>query len=45
VASVAIPRLRTDLVHLVHRRLGARDFSLAAAGVIGRAVPFDGVCV
>lgn len=45
VASVALPRLRTDLVHLVHRGLDARSFSLAAARLVGRAVPFDGVCL
>jgi DNA-binding CsgD family transcriptional regulator len=30
---------------LLHRGLDVRDFSLRAARVIGRAVPFDGVCV
>jgi DNA-binding CsgD family transcriptional regulator len=33
------------MAHLVHRGLGVRDFSLASARVIGRAVPFDGVCL
>src|SRR5262249_49442209 len=30
---------------LVHRGRGVREFSLAAARVIARRVPFDGVCV
>jgi len=33
------------MVWLVHRGLGVRDFSLAAARALRRAVPFDGVCV
>jgi DNA-binding CsgD family transcriptional regulator len=45
MASTGLPRLRADLAHLVHRGLGAREFSLAAARVIRRAVPYDGVCV
>jgi DNA-binding CsgD family transcriptional regulator len=32
-------------VRLSHRGLEVRDFSLAAARVLGRVVPFDGVCV
>ena len=44
--AVASPeRLRDDLVRLVHRGAGLRDFSLDAARIVGRAVPFDGVCV
>jgi hypothetical protein len=43
--SVASPeRLRSGLVRLVHRG-GVRDFSLAAARSLARAVQFDGVCV
>ena len=38
-------RLRGDLIRLLHRETGVRDFSLAAARIVGRAVPFDGVCV
>src|SRR5215211_7265314 len=38
-------RLRSDLVRLVHRGAGVRDFSLGAARIVARAVPFDGVCV
>ena len=34
-----------DIVRLVHRGLGVREFSLAAARALRRAVPFDGVCV
>lgn len=33
------------MVRLVHRGLGVRAFSLAAARVLRDAVPFDGVCV
>ena len=44
--AVASPeRLREDLVRLIHRSGGLRDFSLDAARILGRAVPFDGVCV
>lgn len=45
MAALATTRVRDDLDQLVHRGLGVRDFSLAAARTIGRAVPFDGVCV
>jgi DNA-binding CsgD family transcriptional regulator len=37
--------LRDDLVRLAHRGTGVREFSLAAARRVARAVPFDGVCV
>jgi DNA-binding CsgD family transcriptional regulator len=37
--------LRDDLVRLLHRGAGVRDFSLGAARILARAVPFDGVCV
>jgi DNA-binding CsgD family transcriptional regulator len=37
--------MRRDLVRLVHRGYGVRDFSLAAARILARAVPFDGVSV
>jgi hypothetical protein len=44
--AVASPeRLRSDLVRLLHRGAGVRDFSLGAARILARAVPFDGVCV
>jgi hypothetical protein len=42
MAAVARDRLRTDLVSLLHRALGVRDFSLRAARILRRAVPFDG---
>ena len=45
MAPASVPRVRADLVRLVHRGLGVREFSLAAAHAIGRAVPFDGVCM
>jgi DNA-binding CsgD family transcriptional regulator len=38
-------RLHGDLVRLVHRGAGVRDFALGAARILARAVPFDGVCV
>jgi DNA-binding CsgD family transcriptional regulator len=34
-----------DLVRLLHRGTDVRDFSLGAARILGRAIPFDGVCV
>ena len=44
--AVASPeRVRDDLVRLMHRSPGVRDFSLGAARILHRAVPFDGVCV
>lgn len=44
--AVASPeRLRSDLLRLVHRGAGVRDFSLGAARILARAVPFDGVCM
>jgi DNA-binding CsgD family transcriptional regulator len=44
-APSSVPRARADLVRLAHRGLGVREFSLAAARIVGRVVPFDGVCV
>ena len=38
-------RVRDDLIHLVHRGLGVREFALDAARILRREVPFDGVCV
>ncbi len=38
-------RLRDDIVRLSHRGLKMGEFSLAAARVLRRAVPYDGVCV
>jgi hypothetical protein len=37
-------RLRDDIARLLHRRSGVKEFSLAAARVLRRAVPFEGVC-
>jgi DNA-binding CsgD family transcriptional regulator len=37
--------LRDDIVRLAHRGRNVRDFSLGAARIISRAVPFEGVCV
>jgi len=33
------------MARLVHRGLGVRDFSFAAARLLGRAVAFDGACI
>ena len=38
-------RVREELVRLVHRGADVRDFSLGAARILARAVPFEGVCV
>ena len=38
-------RLRGDLVRLVHRGAGVRDFALGAVRILARVVPFDGACV
>ena len=44
--SVVSPeRIRNDLDRLLHRGAGVREFSLGAARILARAVPFDGVCV
>lgn len=38
-------RLRDDLVRLMHRGAGVRDFALGVARILARSVPFEGVCV
>ena len=38
-------RVREDLVRLAHRGADVHDFALGAAGILARAVPFEGVCV
>ncbi len=44
--TVASPvRLRGDIVSLMHRGNGVHDFSLEAARILARAVPFDGFCL
>ena len=45
MAAASPERLRDDLTRLVHRGAGLHDFSLEAARILARAVPFDGVCV
>jgi DNA-binding CsgD family transcriptional regulator len=42
---IGLDRLRGDLAQLVHRGGGVRHFSLGAARILARAVPFDGVSV
>jgi DNA-binding CsgD family transcriptional regulator len=43
--AVSAERVRADLARVIHRRNDLRGFSLAAARILARAVPFDGVCV
>jgi hypothetical protein len=44
--TVAPPhQLRADLVRLAHRGTNVRDFTVGAARILARCVPFDGVCV
>jgi DNA-binding CsgD family transcriptional regulator len=38
-------RVRRDIVRLVHRGLGTHDFVRAVARTLGRAVPFEGICL
>ena len=38
-------RVRGELFELVHRGVGAREFSRSASRALARAVPFDGVSV
>jgi DNA-binding CsgD family transcriptional regulator len=45
MAGASLERTRDDVVRLAHRGLGVRDFSMSAARILRRAVPFDGVCV
>jgi DNA-binding CsgD family transcriptional regulator len=44
-AATSPERVREDLVRLVHRGADVRGFSLGAARILARVVPFDGVCV
>ncbi len=46
IGAMSVPpdRLRDDIARLLHRRSGVHEFSLAAARVLRRAVPFEGVC-
>src|SRR2546423_551420 len=45
VAASARKRARGDVVRLVHRNLGVQDFSRTVTRILGRAVPFDGICL
>jgi DNA-binding CsgD family transcriptional regulator len=45
MAGVPPERIRDDLDRLADRGRAVRDFSLEAARILRRAVPFDGVCV
>ena len=43
--AASAERVGGDLFDLLHRGQGVREYSLRAARLISRAVPFDGVCV
>ena len=45
MAITTLERARSDIVHLAHRGLGIREFSLAAGRAVRRLIPFDGVCL
>jgi DNA-binding CsgD family transcriptional regulator len=45
MATVAVRRLRDDLVRLVDRGPDVDEFCLGASRILRRAVAFDGVCV
>jgi DNA-binding CsgD family transcriptional regulator len=45
VATSPVAQARRDLTALLDDGLGVREYSLRAAGVVGRCVPFAGVCV
>ena len=45
VAASARKRVRGDVVRLVHRNLGVRNFSRTVTRILGHAVPFDGICL
>jgi DNA-binding CsgD family transcriptional regulator len=45
MAAASPERVRGDLERLVHRGADVREFSVGAARILARAVPFDGFCV
>jgi DNA-binding CsgD family transcriptional regulator len=45
MAGASLERVRRDLVAFIHRGADVREFSLGAARILGRAVPFDAVCM
>jgi hypothetical protein len=45
VPIASLERTRAEIARVGRRGLALRDFSLAAARILRRAVPFDGVCV
>lgn len=45
VATSSGERVRGDIVRLVHRGLGVRDFAEAATQVLRRVIPFEGMCL
>jgi DNA-binding CsgD family transcriptional regulator len=45
MAVASQERLGRDLLRHVHRGAGVRDYSLGAARILARTLPFDGVCL
>ncbi|HWM21919.1 MAG TPA: helix-turn-helix transcriptional regulator [Ilumatobacteraceae bacterium] len=45
VATAVRERVRGDLVRLVHQGVELEDFSRGVTRILGRAVPFDGMCL
>ena len=45
VSVASLERLRRAIVDLGHRSTDVREFSIGAAHLLRRSVPFDGVCV
>jgi DNA-binding CsgD family transcriptional regulator len=45
MAGASAEQVRRDLIGLLHRSAGVREFSLGAARILGRAVSFDAVCM
>ena len=45
IAPAARERVHRDVVRLAHRGLGVHAFTQGFAAILGRAVPFDGVCL
>ena len=45
MAAASSARVRADLIELFHQDRDVRDFSLRAARILARSVPFDGMCV
>ena len=44
MAGVSSQRVREDVGRLLHEGCGVREYSLRAARIVRRAVPFEGIC-